>query len=409
MSLSEKHHQWMEELKRLRDPQERMSQVIQVGRQSAPFPPSARTDSHLIPGCLAKLWLLAEQQEGRCRFHCDSDSAIVKGVATLLCRFFSDASAEEILAYQGDVLAELGIQDHLSPNRRNGLGKLRQRIRDFAEQQPRVIAPSPVPALYDAHNHLQDPRLGGRQAELIAAAQRAGVARMVVNGSCEEDWPQVKQLADRFPMVLPSFGYHPWYVRERTPNWQTTLLRFLETPGAAVGEVGLDRWIPEPLFEQQEEVFRWQLRLAAERNLPLSIHCLKAWGRLEELLRLEPRPARGFLLHSYGGPVEMVPSLTQLGAYFSFPGYYLHERKARQRETFRHIPPARLLVETDAPDQPLPETLNHHPLADLKTGEPVNHPANLQAVYEGLAAVLTTPLTSLMTQVEQNFRRLFLT
>ena len=175
-----------------------------------------------------------------------------------------------------------------------------------------------------------------------------------------------------------------------------------------MGEVGLDRWIPEPFFEQQEEVFRWQLRLAAERNLPLSIHCLKAWGRLEELLRLEPRPARGFLLHSYGGPVEMVPSLTQLGAYFSFPGYYLHERKARQRETFRHIPPARLLVETDAPDQPLPETLNRHPLADPKNGEPVNHPANLHVVYEGLAAALAVPLTTLTTQVEENFRRLFL-
>lgn len=71
---------------------------------------------------------------------------------------------------------------------------------------------------YDAHNHLQDERFAGRQRELMVEARRAGVARMVVNGSCEEDWPQVAALAREFPEVLPSFGYHPWYVRERTPD-----------------------------------------------------------------------------------------------------------------------------------------------------------------------------------------------
>ena len=59
---------------------------------------------------------------------------------------------------------------------------------------------------------------------------------------------------------------------------------------AAVGEIGLDRWIKDYDMEQQEEVFIWQLRLAAERNLPVSIHCLQAWGRLLEILRAEPRP-----------------------------------------------------------------------------------------------------------------------
>ena len=53
-----------------------------------------------------------------------------------------------------------------------------------------------------------------------------------------------------------------------------------------------------------------------------------------EILKTEPRPACGFLLHSYGGPKEMVSAFTDLGAYFSLPGYYAHERKVRQRETF---------------------------------------------------------------------------
>jgi len=60
----------------------------------------------------------------------------------------------------------------------------------------------------------------------------------------------------------------------------------------------LDRWKPELSYEGQEEVFITQLTIAAERNLPASIHCLQTWGRMLELLKAGPRPARGFLLHS---------------------------------------------------------------------------------------------------------------
>jgi TatD DNase family protein len=261
--------------------------------------------------------------------------------------------------------------------------------------------------LYDAHNHLQDDRFGGRAVELLSSCDREGVAHMVVNGACEADWPQVLELARRHPQVLPSFGLHPWYVVERTPDWQKHLTHFLDQVPSAVGEIGLDRWKPGLMYEGQEEVFLWQFRLAAERDLPVSLHCLQAWGRLHELLRELPRPRRGFLLHSYGGPQEMVPAFVKLGAYFSFPGYYAHERKARQRETFKHVPPDRLLIETDAPDQPLPEALNAHPLHDEANGKALDHPANLGAVYRFVAAMLGEPLEGLAARVEENFQRLF--
>ena len=173
--------------------------------------------------------------------------------------------------------------------------------------------------LYDAHNHLQDYRLRPHEAGIIVAAQQSGIVKMIVNGSCEADWPQVRDLAKRQPnLVIPSFGLHPWYVSERTKEWKTALARFLDQTPSGVGEIGLDKWIlerpkarespkskmqspkseqrgidrsigevsPAPM-EEQEEVFAWQLRLAAERNLPASIHCLKAWGRLLEILKHE--------------------------------------------------------------------------------------------------------------------------
>ncbi len=261
---------------------------------------------------------------------------------------------------------------------------------------------------FDAHNHLQDERLAECLEEVVRAAGEAGVTAMVVNGSCESDWPQVQTLAQRFPMVIPSFGYHPWYVREHTPSWRERLIRFLDTtPGAVLGEIGLDRWIPDPDFPMQEKLFTQQMELATERNLPVSLHCLKAWGKMEEHLRRGPRPARGFLLHSYGGPAEMVLPLARLGAYFSFPGYFLLDRKERQREAFRRVPSDRLLVETDAPDQPLPENLVTHPLPPSADGRPINHPANLGAVYRGLATALNRPVESLAAEVASNFQRFF--
>jgi TatD DNase family protein len=262
--------------------------------------------------------------------------------------------------------------------------------------------------LYDAHNHLHDERLGGATvAALLDACGPVGIARMVVNGSCEEDWPAVLALARAHPQVLPSFGYHPWYVGERTPEWLANLARCLEAVPSAVGEIGLDRWKPGLSYDAQEEVFVAQLRLAAERELPVSIHCLQAWGRLFDLLRAGPRPARGFLLHSYGGPAEMVAPLAKLGAYFSFPGYFAHERKTRQREAFLRVPGERLLIETDAPDQCLPDALNEFPLRDPRSGKAVNHPANLGAVYRFVAELRGEPLEKFAEQVEKNSLRLF--
>jgi TatD DNase family protein len=262
--------------------------------------------------------------------------------------------------------------------------------------------------LYDAHNHLHDDRLGPAKASLIHSATQEGVVRMVVNGSCEEDWPAVLTLAKAHPaVVLPSFGYHPWYVKERTVDWRPNLIHYLDQVPSAVGEIGLDRWIKDHDLAQQEEVFQSQLQIATDRNLPISIHCLKAWGRLFDLLRGGPTPRPGFLLHSYGGPQEMVEPLAKLGAYFSFPGYYAHERKHRQRETFRHVPLDRLLIETDAPDQLLPDSLTTHQLIDPASGNPINHPANLGAVYQFVAELIDIPLAELAGQVEANFKRLF--
>ncbi|NNC89113.1 MAG: TatD family hydrolase [Akkermansiaceae bacterium] len=260
----------------------------------------------------------------------------------------------------------------------------------------------------DAHNHLHDPRLAPHLDQIIADLATAGVTRCVVNGTCEDDWPLVAGLARRHPdLVHPSFGLHPWKAPLRTPGWLPALRDQLEAhPGAGLGECGLDRWIQPHDLADQSEVFAAQLEIAAELNLPLTIHCLRAWGPLLEILRGHPRPRRGFLLHSYGGSAELIAELLPLGAYFSFSGHFLAPHKSSVRAAFTRVPAGRLLAETDAPDMLPPEPLRTHPLEDPE-GAALNHPAHLPAIVAGLAAARDESPEILNEALNANFERFF--
>jgi TatD DNase family protein len=273
---------------------------------------------------------------------------------------------------------------------------------------------------FDAHNHLQDSALAPHLDEIAAAYAEIGLGRAVVNGTCEADWPDVTALARRHSFVLPSYGLHPWDAGNRTPAWLDTLRATLDAnPGAPIGEIGLDRWILDsarpddprlaglrraPLSEQIE-VFRAQLALAAERNLAASIHCLAAFGPLLTVLETTPLPKRGFLLHAYGGPAEMLPRFLRLGACFSFNGSFLSARHARHREVFRQIPLERLLIETDAPAMPPPP--GYRPRTFAAPDEKLNHPANIAIIYNAFAALRDVQLPELKAMSKVTISQLF--
>lgn len=222
----------------------------------------------------------------------------------------------------------------------------------------------------------------------------------MVNGTCEDDWDSVQSLAGRDSRLIPSFGLHPWFVNSRSPEWFQTLSAKISAHSACgVGEIGLDRWMKGFDLPAQESAFRAQLNLADENQRPVTVHCLKAWGLLLEMLQSSDRPDRGFLLHSYGGPAEMISQFVELGAYFSISGYFAHPRKASASAVFRQVPPDRLLVESDAPDMLGPETLQPFKLPDAR----LNHPANIVAVYRFAAELLGKSEEQFASRVEQNF------
>lgn len=300
--------------------------------------------------------------------------------------------------------------------------------------------------LFDAHCHLQDPRIFSMAPQIINTALDNGVVHFVVNGVTESDWHLVKEMSDRYPSIIPNFGIHPWFVAERTPNWLNTLKESFEaTPAASVGEIGLDKGSRgrQIDFTDQVEVFRQQLQLAKELKKPASIHCVRAFGDLLDILKSEgPFPA-GVLLHSYLGSADMVPEFAKLGAYFSFSGFLMSMKESKAKKMLKSVPLERILLETDAPDA-LPKSSDSDSLllvegednlnnvvsdtGDISTSkdsglpdnlsqeksnkltmqrEILNHPANIRHVLSYVASLLDMTREDLAEISYRNAIRLF--
>lgn len=257
-------------------------------------------------------------------------------------------------------------------------------------------------AWMDAHNHLQDLRLGD-VGPVVEQAMAVGVTGCVVHATGEDDWQRVVDLAQAYPgFVRPAFGVHPWQAGGVKVGWQERLRAcLLAFPDAVVGEIGLDQWVSEPSLEEQLAVFKDQLTLAHALDRSVTIHCLKAWSPMLEVLASVRLP-RAMLFHSFGGSIEVARRLASMGAYFSFSGYFLHPRKQRVVEVFRQLPKDRILLETDAPDMLPPEHAVTHPLSGG-----INHPANLVAVGRELARHLELSADELADLTMKNTRRCF--
>lgn len=232
----------------------------------------------------------------------------------------------------------------------------------------------------DAHNHLQDARLGDHDA-IIRTMQEVGIEKCIVNATREDDWARVESLAVAHPhFIIPAFGIHPWHAHTASPGWRERLTALLtKHPQSSIGECGLDRWIDQPPLEIQIPIFIDQLHIARELNRCATIHCLRAWEPLFETFNHQTPPEK-FLLHSFNGSIESARRLIPLGARFSFSGYFLKPEKSRTMDVFRQLPQDLILIETDAPDMCPPDEFISHPLA-----EHINHPANLATIGKALA------------------------
>lgn len=114
------------------DWEERYKELIQMGKELSTYPEDQRQEKFKIKGCQSQVWLYPSFTEGRLRLSADSDALLVKGIIAVLVTVYDGATPEEVLADKGDFLKEIGITEHLSMNRSNGLASMLKQIHMYA-------------------------------------------------------------------------------------------------------------------------------------------------------------------------------------------------------------------------------------------------------------------------------------
>lgn len=268
-----------------------------------------------------------------------------------------------------------------------------------------------MPAFYDAHVHLAESGLKPFLDEILNSYHRIEFKKAVIVGTSPDDWADVLELSAKDERFIPAIGLHPWKLNEAPEDWQKIFLSHLDQGIKVIGEIGLDQWIHGHDIERQQEAFIWQMAVAAERNLPTSIHCLKAHEPLLKTLRSIQLPERGFKLHAYNGPIDTLKPLLEMGAYFSCNAGQLKPNAKRAPEFIKLVPDDRLLIETDAPDFLPRSELREFEFPNSATADnrpPINHPGNIRAGYHAIAEVREQPFPELAKKIALNFERYFL-
>ncbi len=203
--------------------------------------------------------------------------------------------------------------------------------------------------LFDTHAHYDAEEFDPDREEILAGLAARDVS-LVVNPGC--DVPSSRravELAGRYPFLYAAVGCHPENCAGYTPADLDGIRQLAGAPRVvAIGEIGLDYyWEENPPRDHQRQVFRDQLALAEELNLPVIVHDREAHADSLSIVRDFPR-VRG-VFHCYSGSAEMARELVGLGWMISFTGVLTYKNARRAVEAAQAVPLDRIMIETDSP------------------------------------------------------------
>ena len=206
--------------------------------------------------------------------------------------------------------------------------------------------------LFDSHGHYDDPRFDPDRESLLASMAQAGVARIMNIGNTTAANLAGLELARRYPFITCTVGIHPdqsaeIYAQHSDAYLETLAQQSRDEKCYAIGEIGLDYYYDDGApRDSQRAIFRQQLALAKDLDLPVVIHTRDAWPDNLTLLK-EFRP-RG-IVHCFSGSAEIAKELLSLGFYIGFTGVLTFKNARRVVEAAAAVPLERLLIETDCP------------------------------------------------------------
>lgn len=251
--------------------------------------------------------------------------------------------------------------------------------------------------LVDSHCHLDTAEFDHDRADVIARAHASGVMRQIVPAIDAAGWPKLRDVCFADAGLFPAYGLHPMFLASHQPVHLESLRDWIESEHPrAIGECGLDFYIPDPDAPLQQYYFDGQLALARQFDLPLIVHARHAVEAvIGSLKRFDG--VRG-VLHSFSGSIEQARQLWELGFLIGLGGPVTYERARRLRALVVAMPLEYLLLETDSPDQPdaqhrgqrnEPSRLTNvlHTIAQLRRQDPEDIAATTTANAERLFAL----------------------
>ncbi|SCK14170.1 TatD family hydrolase [Vogesella sp. LIG4] len=246
----------------------------------------------------------------------------------------------------------------------------------------------------DTHLHLDAAEFSPNRAELWQAARLAGVSQAIVPAVSAANFAMVRQMRDEFGVAV-AYGLHPMYLAEHTDAHLELLADYLqrERP-VAVGECGLDLFVPglDPL--RQEQLLLAQLRLARRFELPVILHVRRAQDQVLKCLRQVP--VRGGVAHAFNGSAQQAEAFIKLGFCLGFGGAMTYQGSQRIRRLAASLPMSAIVLETDGPDIP----------PEWAQGQP-NAPANLARIAGVLAVLRNMSVADIAQETSANARRMF--
>jgi TatD DNase family protein len=252
--------------------------------------------------------------------------------------------------------------------------------------------------LIDSHCHLDFPDFSERLPAVLAAAEAAGVGRMVTISTHVERYERYRALAEANPAVFCTVGTHPHQAAAEPDIPVERIVALSEHPRCiAIGEAGLDFFYDHSPRDVQERVFRTHIAAARETRLPLVIHARDADLDMIRILREEmSKGAYSAVLHCFSSGPELARVGVELGFYLSFSGILTFRKSEELREIAQNTPRERLLVETDAPF-----------LAPVPHRGRVNEPAYVADTARVLASTIGVTPEEIARITTDNFYRLF--
>lgn len=254
--------------------------------------------------------------------------------------------------------------------------------------------------LIDTHAHLDDEEFASDLDEVIRRAGEAGLSGILAVGTTLSSSRRAIALARQHAIVRAAVGIHPNYALEARPeDWDRITELSRDPEVVAVGETGLDRYRDDTPFEMQLDYFRRHLELAAERQIPVVIHCRDAQADvLGELALAGRRAALRGVMHAFSGQASTAQRCLELGLHISFAGQltYRNRKFDALRALAQTVRADRLLVETDSP------YLSPEPHRGGR-----NEPARVRHTAERLAELRGCVLDELAALTTANAKELF--